>query len=66
MSASKANQEDLDHRSAHPAGAAEEEGSDAGGRDVAALEAENAALRDRLLRGLADAENTLRCAERSR
>lgn len=65
MSASKAKQEDLDRRSADPAGAAEEEGSDAGGQDVAELEAENAALRDRLLRGLAHADNTLRCAERA-
>lgn len=33
--------------------------------DVAALQAENASLRDRLLRALADAENTRRRAERS-
>jgi molecular chaperone GrpE len=33
--------------------------------DVAALEAENASLRDRMLRALADAENTRRRAERT-
>ena len=33
--------------------------------DVGTLVAENAALRDRLLRALADAENTRRRAERS-
>jgi molecular chaperone GrpE len=33
--------------------------------DAAALEAENAALRDRMLRALADAENTRRRAERA-
>ena len=33
--------------------------------DLAALDAENASLRDRLLRSLADAENTRRRAERS-
>ena len=39
--------------------------SNAGEVDVAALQAENESLRDRVLRALADAENTRRRAERA-
>jgi molecular chaperone GrpE len=58
MSATEAEPQQVDERS---------DGPDKAGRpvDVGTLVAENASLRERLLRALADAENTRRRAERS-
>ena len=48
-----------------PDSMADDEARTEGAADVAALQAENASLRDRMLRALAEAENTRRRAERA-